>query len=88
MNTDPITLPCDYCGARPGSSCHTWDRTKYTKAHLARRYDARGVDLVWEASAAPEGTVLGDAWLEVRSAGTIRQYAFLEAVKWMQERNR
>ena len=88
MNTDPITVACDQCGARPGSSCRTLDRTKYTKAHLARRYDAWGADLVREASAMPGGTLLGDAWLEVRSAGTIRQYAFLEAVKWMQERDR
>lgn len=88
MNTDPITLVCDYCGARPGSSCHTWGRTKYTSPHSARRYDAHGADLVREASAAPEGTVLGDAWREVRGAGTIRQYAFLEAVEWMQERNK
>lgn len=92
MTTDPESLECDYCGASPTRPCTTEaTRARTTRPHKARRVDAYRKDLRAEARRAPEGSDLHDAYLEVMSRmdnGIVRVSAFLEAVKWMQERNR
>lgn len=95
METSPISLSCEQCGAGKGSPCVKGgfaDDLNYgpTRPHKARRVDAWREDLTAEAKSAPEGSLLNDAYREVKSrmdAGTLRVSAFLEAVKWMQERN-
>lgn len=95
MKTSPTSLSCEQCGAGKGSPCvkggSAYGRNKgNTRPHTARRVDAYRTDLIAEAKSAPEGSLLNDAYREVKSrmdAGTYRVSAFLEAVKWMQERN-
>ena len=95
MNTSPTSIQCGQCGAAPGSPCTKGGFADYpnggpTRPHKARRVDAWREDLIAEAKSAPEGSLLNDAYREVNSRmdhGTLRVSAFIEAVKWMQERN-
>lgn len=92
--TDPRSLKCWQCGAEPNKPCVKGGFADYpndgpTRSHKARHVDAYRKDLIDEAKNAPEGSVLNDAYREVKSrqeSGTLRVSAFLEAVKWLQER--
>lgn len=96
MNTSPTSLQCFQCGAKAGDPCVKGGfadglNDGPTRPHKARRVDAWREDLTAEAKSAPEGSLLNDAYREVNSRmdhGTLRVSAFLEAVKWMQERDR
>lgn len=94
MSTSPKSIKCDQCGAGRNNECVKGGvadglNDGPTRPHKARRIDAYRLDLIEEAKNAPEGSVLNDAYLEVNSRmdnGTYRVAAFLEAVKWMEER--
>lgn len=95
MPTPPRSLTCEWCGAPPFMPCvkggfYDGQNDGETRTHKARHVDAYRADLIAEAKASPEGTLLGDAYREVNRRmdnGTYRVSAFLEAVQWMEERS-